>query len=131
MGTVSKNSERKHKQSNSGQYQFHTVMPGLSTDLFNRVQKMSEMKFMIGIVNLLGYSLTGLFGINWMSYLLKINDLQVEGWKFDVLWMLIMLFWIQKIVFGAIKSLQDVKNRNLSLRKKEHDTEKEIEEDSL
>ncbi len=129
MGTVSKNSERKHKQSNSRQYQLYSFMPGVSTDLLNRAQKMSEMKFFIGIANLLGYSLTGLFGINWMIYMLKLNELQVEGWKFDVLWVLIIMFWLQKIVFGAIKSLQDVRNRNLVLRKKEHDTEREMEDD--
>ncbi len=90
---------------------------------------MSEMKLMIGIANMLGYSLTGLFGINWMSYLLKIWDMQVDGWKFDVLWILLALFWLQKGIFGALRNYQDIKSRGLTLRKKEHDTEKELEDD--
>lgn len=99
-----------------------------SLDIYKRVAEMSELKFIVWFGNAIGYSLTGLWGINWVMPILKIDGLDFSGWKSTVIFLLIVLFWVQKIGFAAAKSIQEFQSRKLTLKKKAHDVEKEIED---
>lgn len=79
---------------------------------------MAEVKMMVFITNWIGFPLVG--------YTLLF--VPPGGWKTDILWLLSCLFMAFKIYFFVRRQLQDLKNRDLSLMKKEHDIEKELEE---
>lgn len=79
---------------------------------------MAEVKIMAIIGNFLGYPLLG-FTI-WIN---------LQSWKSDILFILSGLFLAVKIYFYIRKQSQDVKSRDLSLFKKEHEIEKEIEDE--
>jgi hypothetical protein len=76
---------------------------------------MAEIKFFF-FANLFGWSILG------------IAPFVVDKWQAYTLWGLGVIFIIQKIYFGIRKNVQDLKNRDLSLKKKKHDVDKELEE---
>ena len=79
---------------------------------------MAELKAMIILSNILGIPLFGYtLWINWGS------------WRADILLGLSVIMAAVKIYFIIAKGRQDLKNRELSLKKKEHDVSKKIEED--
>ena len=89
---------------------------------------MSEVKFFVWFGNAIGYCFTGIWGLNWIMPILKIEGLDFSGWKSDLIIFLIILFWAQKGFFAIIRNVQEAKSRQLSLKKKAHDVEKELEE---
>jgi hypothetical protein len=127
MGVHSYDIEDRHKQHTGNRLDFPFTANVISLDIFKRVRKMSEIKFIAWFANAFGYSFTGVLGLNWVIPFLKIEDFEFGGWKSDVIFALIVLFWIQKGVFAVIKNIQDSKNRSLSLKKKSHDIEREFE----
>lgn len=117
MGTVVRNSKSEHKQPSSMQHFVPMLDGNLLNHLFNRA-KMAEVKALLLFTNILGFTLTGVLS--------QLNLNTAQGW---VVFFLVCLFWGQKIYFNIRKNQQDIKNRSLSLRKKEHDIDKEMEED--
>lgn len=79
---------------------------------------MAEVKIMALIGNFLGYPLLG-YTI-WMN---------LQSWKADILFVLSGMFLAVKIYFYVRKQAQDIRSRDLTLLKKEHEIEKEIEND--
>lgn len=79
---------------------------------------MAEVKLMALIGNFLGYPLLG-YTI-WMN---------LQSWKADILFVLSGLFLAVKIYFYVRKQAQDIRSRDLTLLKKEHEIEEEIEND--
>lgn len=65
-------------------------------------------------------------GIPFVGYSMYINWTNVEG---HILFALSAVFVLIRGYFYIMKNIQDIKNRDLSLRKKEHDVEKEINDD--
>lgn len=79
---------------------------------------MAEVKALILFTNILGITLTGV-----------LSQINLNTWQGYMVFAMVVVFWSQKIYFGIRKNMQDVRNRDLSLRKKEHDIEKTIAED--
>ena len=117
MGTIVKSNRAEYQRSDSGK---HYVLPtpvGIYNHFFNRI-KMAELKAMIFLGTILGLPLYGYtIWINWGT------------WRADILLGLSVIMAVVKIYFMIAKGLQDVKNRELSLKQKEHDINKKIEED--
>ena len=128
MGVSGYDIRDEHKQLKGDRLDFPSVANVVSLDIFKRVRKMSEVKVFFWFANAFGFSFTGLLGITWVVPLLKIDGIDLTGWKADLVFILLILFWVQKIAFGVAKNMQDMKNRGLSLKKKAHDVEKELED---
>lgn len=128
MGVDSMDSKRGHKQYESDRVVVHPAAFINNLDILKRVTAMSEVKLVLWFINGFGYSFTGLLGISWVIPLLKIDDLGFDGWKSHLIFILLLIFWTQKIVFGIAKNIQDYRNRQLSLKKKDHDITKELED---
>lgn len=77
---------------------------------------MAEMKLLF-FANFFGFSLMG------------IAPFVVDPWQRYILFALTTVFILQKIYFVIIKNKQEVKARDLTLKKKEFDVTKEIEEE--
>lgn len=117
MGTVVKSDRLEYKRSPGEQHIFLPVSFRLCRDLFKRI-KMAELKVMIFLSNILGIPLFGYtIWINW------------GGWKADMLFIMSGLYAVVRLYFAIRKGFQDIKNRDLSIRKKEHDVNKEIKDD--
>lgn len=118
MGSSSMGYKRGHQQQQSNRLPLFALPWGLPMDIYKRIERMAEVKFILLIGNFLGYSMTG--------YVLIFAS--INGWKTDILWFLSALFLAVRIYFYVRKQIQEIKNRNLSLMKKEHEVEKELEE---
>ncbi len=116
MGTIVKRDRVEYQRPESNQ---HFVLPtptGVYNHFFNRI-KMAELKAMIILGNILGIPLYGYtIWINWGS------------WRADVLFAVSIVAAAVKVYFMIAKGRQDIKNRELSLKEKEHDVNKKIEE---
>lgn len=117
MGSSSMGYKRGHQQQQSNRLPLFALPGGLPLDIYKRVERMAEVKIMALIGNFLGYPLLG-YTI-WMN---------LQSWKADILFVLSGLFLAVKIYFYVRKQMQDIKSRDLSLMKKEHEVEKELEE---
>lgn len=128
MGVNSVGNQRGHQQYESHRLVVHPAATINNLDILKRVTAMSEVKMVLWFINGFGYSFTGLLGLNWVIPLMKIDGLEFGGWKSAIVLVLVCLFWLQKIVFGGLKNWQEYKSRQLSLKKKAHDVEKELED---
>lgn len=86
--------------------------------VYKRVQKVAEIKIVILLSNILGWCLTGI--TPWVN---------LNSWQGYLLFCLVAIFWGQKIYFSIRKSSQELKNRDLSLKKKEHDLQRQLNDD--
>lgn len=128
MGLNSVDNQRGHQQHQSNRLVIHPAATINNLDILKRVTAMSEVKMVLRFINGFGYSFTGLLGLNWVIPLMKIEGLEFGGWKSSMVLVLVCLFWLQKTVFGGLKNWQEYKSRQLSLKKKAHDVEKELED---
>jgi len=112
MGTIVKHNRVGNKRPESNEHLFLPVSAGLYPLFFKRII-MAEIKVMIILSNILGFTLTGIAPF-----------INFSTWQGMVIFVLLVLFWIQKIYFSVKKSNQEMKNRDLSLRQKEHDVNK-------
>lgn len=111
--------KQQHKPEQDYRLPFSGLYSGLPVDFLKRLEKMAEAKMMVLIANILGIPLVG--------YTIFLN---IGTWQGTLLILLSSLFLVVKIVFYCIMKWQDVKNRNLSLKRKQYETEKEINEDN-
>ena len=118
MGDSSMVSKQQHKPEQDYRLPFSGLYRGLPVDFLKRLGKMAEAKMMLLIANILGIPLVG--------YTIFLN---IGTWQGTLLILLSSLFLVVKIVFYCIMKWQEVKSKNLSLRREEYETEKEINEE--
>lgn len=118
MGSGSMAYKHKHQQQSGNRLPVLALPVGIPVALYQRIQRMAQVKTMVLFGNWIGFPMVGY----------SLIFVPPGGWKTDILWVLSCLFLALKIYFFFRRQLQDVKSRDLSLMKKEHDIEKEIGE---
>lgn len=101
-----------HKQDEGNKYNFHNLPLGLGSSGFKDTLAMAETKFLMMLINLIGFPIFG-FTLIYIG-----GD--VRGW---ILWGLAALFGIYKVIHAhldAVKRDQENRNREFDLKEKEH-----------
>lgn len=112
---VGRYNKNRVQQNHGGQYPFFIVSTNPPYHLF-KGKKMAEIKMMY-VLQYFCYTLTG------------IAPFIIKEWQSVVLFSLLVIYWIQRTYFSIRKSRQEERGRELSLKEKEFDVNKKIDEE--
>jgi len=121
MGNNFIDNRHRHKPKGSDKHNFHHFHFGLGLSGFRnilaladtKIQEMAETKFLIFLLNLIGFPLFG-FTLIYIG---------ADNFKAWTLWALAAVFGIYKLIHAhlqAVKMNQENKDRELDLKKKEY-----------